>query len=124
MKMSEMQKVMGYVEERKRIDAIYWGGSFLWAGLIFVADSLGFLPQIGAGDAWSWVFFGAGVYALLGNFYRMFSDSFSRAKDWEYVWAGALMLFGLGGFTNLEISFALVLVLIGVVALGSTIVRR
>jgi hypothetical protein len=123
-KMSGIQEVVGYVEERKRIDAIYWGGSFLWAGLVFGAESLGLLPQIGNADAWSWIFFGAGLYALLGNIYRLFSASFSRAKGYEYVWAGALMLLGLGGFTNIEISFALVLVLIGVAVLGSTIILR
>jgi hypothetical protein len=82
------------------------------------------LPQIGNADTWSWIFFGAGLYALLGNIYRLFSASFSRAKGYEYVWAGALMLLGLGGFTNIEISFALVLVLIGVAVLGSTIILR
>lgn len=122
--MSEIQEVIGKVDERKRLDAIFWGGSFLWAGLVFVADSFRLLPQIGHGDAWSWIFLGAGLYALLGNLYRMFTDSFSAAQAWEYLWAGALILFGLGGFTNLEISFALVLVLIGVVVLGGVIVRQ
>jgi hypothetical protein len=122
--MSDIQRVMSDIDERKRIDAIFWGGSFLWVGLVFGADSLGFLPQIGEADAWSWVFFGAGLYGMLGNIYRIFSPTFSKAKAWEYVWAGALMLLGLGGFISLEISFAVVLVLIGVVVLGSSIIRR
>jgi hypothetical protein len=36
---------------RKRIETIYWAGVFFWAGLVFGAEALGILPQIGGASA-------------------------------------------------------------------------
>ena len=55
----EMNEV-GYTMT-KRIKGIYWATVFIWAGLVFGADSLGMLPQVGGATAWSWVFTGAGM---------------------------------------------------------------
>jgi hypothetical protein len=111
-------------EKRKRLEAIWWAGVFIWAGLIFGADSLGFLPQIGGASAWSWVFAGAGLYALVGALWRVASPDQPNPTAWDYTWAGILLIIGLGGFFNLEIGFPLILILIGVVILGSMLLRR
>jgi hypothetical protein len=111
-------------EARKRLEAMWWAGSLIWAGLVFGAESLGFLPQIGGASAWSWVFAGAGLYALLGAFWRATSPDQPNPTAWDYTWAGILLILGLGGFFNLEIAFPLILVLIGVVALGNMLLRR
>jgi hypothetical protein len=108
----------------RHLEAIYWGGVILWAGLVFGADSLGYLPQIGGADAWSWVFAGAGLYALLGGIYRLASPDWPNPTAWDYIWAGVLLIIGLGGFFNLEIAFPLILVLIGLIILGSILLRR
>jgi hypothetical protein len=111
-------------EKRKRLEAIWWAGVFIWAGLIFGADILGFLPQIGGASAWSWVFAGAGLGALLGAIFRVTSPDWPDPTAWDYIWAGILLIIGLGGFFNLEIGFPLILILIGVVILGSMLLRR
>jgi hypothetical protein len=111
-------------EQRKRLEAMWWAGVFIWAGLIFGADSLGFLPQIGGADAWSWVFAGAGLSALVGAIFRVTSPDWPDPTAWDYIWAGILLIIGLGGFFNLEIGFPLILILIGVVILGSMLLRR
>jgi hypothetical protein len=119
------------IEEKKsrkralrHLEALYLGGVIVWAGLVFGADSLGYLPQIGGGDAWSWVFAGAGLYALLGDIYRLSTPDYPNPTAWDYIWAGVLLIIGLGGFFNLEIAFPLILVLVGVVFLVNALVRH
>ena len=69
--------------ERKYLDAIFWGGVLLWAGLIFGADYFGFLPQVGSANVWSWIFLGAGVYGLLMNIVRLTTENFSNPTTWD-----------------------------------------
>ena len=109
---------------RKRIETIYWAGVFIWAGFVFGSELLGFLPQIGESSAWSWVFAGAGLLALIGNIYRAVSPDWPEATGWDYIWAVALLIIGLSGFFGLEIAFPLVLLVIGVITIVGVILRR
>ena len=34
-------------KERQRLEGLWWAVVLIWAGLIFGADSMGLLPQIG-----------------------------------------------------------------------------
>jgi len=111
-------------EGRRRIDAIYWAGVFIWAGLVFGADSLGFLPQIGGASAWSWVFAGAGLCALLGNIYRAASPDWPNPTTWDYIWAAILLIIGLGGVFNVDVGFPVILIVIGVALLANMLLRR
>lgn len=122
--MTTEQEMTSEKETRKRIDAMYWAGVFIWAGLVFGADSLGILPQIGAASAWSWVFFGAGLYALAGNFYRASSPDWPAPTAWDYIWAALLLIFGLGGIFNVDVAFPVILIVIGVAFLGGVLFRR
>ena len=110
--------------QRRRIDAIYWAGVFVWAGLVFGAESLGVLPQIGQAGAWSWVFAGAGLYALLGNIFRASAVDWPDPTTWDYIWAAILLIIGAGGFvSNADVAFPIILVIIGVAVLANTLLR-
>ena len=111
-------------ERKKSLEAMYWGGVLLWAGLVFGADSMGFLPQIGEADAWSWVFLGAGVFGMLGNLYRVTSADAPNPTTWDWSWSGIFLILGAGGFTSLNISWPLILVLVGGVILIKALVRQ
>jgi hypothetical protein len=115
----ESQKTAG-----QHMEAIFWGGVILWAGLVFGADSLGYLPQIGGAEVWSWLFLGAGVYALLLDLWRMTSPDYANPTMGDYVAAGILLLLGLGGFFDFNLSWPLILVLIGLAILGKALLRR
>ena len=110
-------------EAVRHLEAIYWGGVIIWAGLIFGADSLGYLPQIGGADAWSWVFLGAGLYALLGAFFRVTSPDYPNPTISDWVWAGVLIILGFSGFFSFNIAWPLILVLVGVAILAKTLLR-
>lgn len=122
--MSAEQEFIDRTEEKKYLDAIFWGGVLVWAGLIFGADYFGYLPQIGNAITWSWIFLGAGVYGLLINFIRIFSERISNPTSWEWIWAAIFLLFGLAGFITFSIPWWLFLILIGVAILGSAFIRR
>ena len=97
--MSTEQELTIATEEKKYIDAIFWGGAILWAGLVFGADALGYLPQIGDAIDWSWVFLGVGVYGLLLDFIRLLSTNLSNPTAWVWIWAFIFLVLGAAGLT-------------------------
>lgn len=111
-------------EERSRLEAMWWAGALIWAGLVFAADSLGLLPQIGESDAWSWVFLGAGLYGTLGNLYRVANPNSPNPTAWDTIWSGGLLIIGLAGMSPVDIFWPLILVLVGVVILAETLFQR
>jgi len=122
--MSTEQEMMERKEEKKYLDAIFWGGSLLWAGIVFGLDTLGYLPQIGDASEWSWVFLGMGVYGLLLNVIRLASASLSNASAWDWVWAIIFLLIGAAGFISVSVPWWLFLILVGAVIIGSALRGR
>lgn len=111
-------------QERQRFEALWWGGALIWAGLVFGADYLGILPQIGKADAWTWVFLGAGLYGVVGDVYRLTSPGLLNPAAWDWIWSGFLLVVGLSGVIVTDMYWPLVLVLVGAVILVNTLRRR
>lgn len=118
-----MNKFKNTMEQLGFINAIYFGGVLVWAGIVFAADSLGFLPQIGSSNAWSWIFIGAGVAALIGNLIRQASSSILNPSGFDYIFGAVLLAIGLGGFTSLYIALSVVLLLVGGAILYTALFR-
>ncbi len=59
----------------------------IWAGLVFGADSMGILPQIGSADAWSWVFLEVGLFGILGNIYPVASPNVPTPITGDWSWS-------------------------------------
>ena len=118
-----MNKFKNAMEQWGIINALYFGGVLVWAGIVFAADSLGFLPQIGSSDAWSWIFLGAGVAALIGNLIRQASSSILNPSGFDYIFGAVLLAIGLGGFTSLYIALSVVLLLVGGAILYNALFR-
>lgn len=111
-------------KERQRLEGLWWAVALIWAGAIFGADSMGFLPQIGEADAWSWIFLGAGLFGTLGNLYRVTTSDVSTPTSWDWVWSGIILILGLGGFTALDFSWPLILILVGGIILVNVLWQR
>jgi hypothetical protein len=112
-----VENMFSKIERRSKAESLYWAGVFIWAGLIFGANSLGFLPQIGNADAWSWMFLGAGLYGTSMNLYSAFMPD-SVTTTWDYIWSGFWLVLGLSGFFAVDIIWPLALVLLGIVVLA------
>jgi len=121
---SSEQEIMDGKQEKKFLDAIFWGGSLLWAGLVFGLDTFGYLPQIGEASSWSWVFLGMGVYGLLLNIIRLSSTNLSQASAWDWVWAIIFLVIGAAGFVSVSVPWWLFLILIGAVIIISSLRGR
>jgi hypothetical protein len=118
-----VEQRMNRWEERRGFEALWWAGTLLWTGLVFGADSLGWLPQIVQADAWTWVFLGAGLRGLVVTLYRQISVDALNPRTWDYLWSGFLLIVGLGGVAGVNTFWPLVLILLGVAALVSTLRR-
>jgi hypothetical protein len=110
--------------ERRRLEGLWWAVVLIWSGLVFGADSLGLVPQIGAADAWSWIFLGAGILGILGSLYRVNSPDVPTPTTWDWVWGSFCLVIGLGGFATINIAWPLILILFGGIILVSVLWRR
>jgi len=89
-------------KERQRLEGLWWAVVLIWAGLVF----------------------GAGILGLLGGLYRMSSPDAPNPTTWDWTWGGIFLILGLGGFTALNISWPLILVLVGGVILVKALGQR
>jgi hypothetical protein len=111
-------------EERKRNEGLWWAGALIWAGLVFAADSLGYLPEVGEAGAWSWVFLGAGLYGLLLDFYALIDEDRPKPRTFDWIWSSGLSVIGLAGFIALDLLWPLILVVAGGAILFNLYWRR
>lgn len=111
------EEISSWFERRANAEALYWASVLIWAGLVFAADSLGIIPQIGSAGAWSWVFFGAGLYGTLMNLYYSAMPN-TITTTWDYIWSGFWLVIGLSGFFAIDLFWPIVLVLIGAAILA------
>ncbi|MHC4433614.1 MAG: hypothetical protein ACYTBS_17375 [Planctomycetota bacterium] len=105
------------IGRRSRAEALYWAGVLIWAGLVFGADSLRLLPQIGRADAWAWVFIGAGLYGTMMNLYSSTLPD-SITTTWDWLWSGFWLVIGLSGLIAVDVFWPLVLVFVGLSVLA------
>jgi hypothetical protein len=112
-----LEKMFSESKERSRIETIYWAGVLIWAGLVFIVSSSGFLPTIGNADAWTYIIFGAGLYGTLMNVYYVSSPDTLNPRTWDWTWSGFWLIVGLGGFFTIDLFWPVVLVLFGITVL-------
>ena len=108
----------------KRLDAFFWAGALIWAGVIFAADSQGYLPQVGQANSWSWIFLGAGVIGLVLNVISQTSENYAHPTAWDWGWSVIFLVLGAAGFISFNIPGWLFLIAIGVAILFSALRPR
>ena len=108
----------------RRMDVFFWAGALIWAGVIFAADSLDLLPQIGQANSWSWIFLGAGALGLVLNFSSQSSGAYANPTAWDWGWSGFFLVIGAAGFLSFNIPGWLFLIAIGVAILVSGLTHR
>ncbi|HUV87709.1 MAG TPA: hypothetical protein VMX79_11430 [bacterium] len=110
--------------QRHRLQGLFWASVLIWAGIIFTAESTGRLPQLGHAGPWNWLFFGAGLLALLGALWRGVSPTYARPVVGNYIWAGILIIIGLSGVVAVKITWPVVLLALGIILLANALLRR
>lgn len=126
-------------EEKGRSDplrTIVWGAIFIWAGLVLLADNLGYLGGLGLrGDtvpgvfpfriaSWDLIFAGAGVIILGEVVVRLVMPSYRRHVVGSIILGFVFIGIGLGNMISWNVIWALVLIILGVVILLRALGRK
>lgn len=114
---------LSWRENRQLIGGIWWGAVLIWAGLVFIADNLGYLPQIGSADEWSWILLGAGIFALVADLWRAAAPAIVAPTIWDWIGAALLLLLGMSGFMSYAFPWPLIIIIIGLVLVSSSLLR-
>ncbi|MGD2103160.1 MAG: hypothetical protein PVG83_13085 [Acidimicrobiia bacterium] len=128
--MTDLQELISQKEdlerERKRLDAIWWAGAFIWIGVTLGAHSLELLPEIGgSSEWWPWIFSGLGVWSLLLNTIRVATDA-PNPTTWDWIWTVVFAGVAASAFVDVTVGTvgAAVLIAIGLLVLYRAVARR
>jgi hypothetical protein len=114
-------------EEKYRRDPlgpIIWAGILIWAGVVLLAENLGLLAMPNAGQilfgttavsigAWPIIAIGAGIILLIEIAIRLLVPDYRRPIGGTLFLAVILLGSGLGGIFGVEITWPLILIVLG-----------
>ena len=120
---------------RDPLGAIIFGIILIWAGLVFLAESMGWLKGISLGgllpgmevtqpEAWTIVLIGAGVILLIEIVVRLVVPAYRRPIGGTLVLAVILIGIGLGNIFTWEVVWPLIVIAIGLAVLLGGFWRR
>lgn len=118
-KSSQEEKNWDEKWRRDPVFAVSWACIFIWAGIVFLVEALGYINTLAAGlsadiNAWSFIFMGAGVIVLLGVLFRLLVPEYKRPVTGNIILGLILIGIGLGDLFNWAVVWALILILIGI----------
>ncbi len=133
----EMAQGQGRPQRGDRLSALIWALIFIWAGVVLLAENLGYLGwlQVRFSDlpgqwrmwgmeAWPLIFLGAGVLVLIEAVIRLVVPGLRRAVIGRLIFGVVLVGVGLGNLTNWALIWPALLILLGVSMLVGSFFRR
>jgi hypothetical protein len=110
---------------RDPVDAASWAAIFIWAGLVLLAENMGFWANLSPLlETWSIGFIGAGVIVLLGVLVRLLVPAYRRPVMGSLIFGAILLGIGLGELVGWVLIGPLILIAIGVGAFLRGFVSR
>jgi cation transport ATPase len=98
---------------RDPLNAAVWAVIIIWAGLVLLVNNLGLFDRFKSLDAWSFIFFGAGLILLLEVGFRQLMPAYRQPVMGSFVLAVVFLAIGLGGLVGWDIIWALALIVVG-----------
>jgi hypothetical protein len=120
------EKDQGFDEKFRRdpLAATGWALVLIWAGLVLLAENLGYLTRIAPFETWNLILIGAGVIVLLGVAIRYLVPAYRRPVGGSVILGIILLAIGLGETVGTGVVWAAALILIGVFMLLRAMVRK
>jgi hypothetical protein len=111
------------------LGAVIWALILIWAGLVFLAENLGWLTQFELDSPWGLIFIGAGLIVWLEVVLRLVMPQYRRPIVGTFIFGIILLGIGVGmafGTTPQiwSVIFALVIIAVGVAILLRGLGRR
>jgi hypothetical protein len=85
---------MGQQFKRDTLNRITWASILIFAGLVFLAQNAGYLPNIPNTGVWNWIMLGAGGLLVLEAIIRALSPN--QAEPHWFGLIGGIILIGIG----------------------------
>lgn len=119
-------------EEKWRRDPVsgaVWALILIWAGLVLLADNLGWLRtilpvRVEIMEPWPWMFLGAGVLVLLGVVVRLLVPAYRRPIGGEIILGVVFIAVGLGWWVGWELVGPAAIIGIGLAILLGGLLRK
>jgi hypothetical protein len=99
---------------RDPVSGAVWAVILMWAGLVLLANNLGFFADLAWFDAWGLILTGAGLIVLLGAAFRLLVPAYRRPVGGSLIWGAILLGLGLGDLVGASIAWPLILIAIGI----------
>src|SRR2546430_2623929 len=84
----------GEREHGDTLTRVIWASILIFVGLVFLADTTGYLPSIPNTTAWTWIMLGAGALLVLEALIRTFSVDHPQPHLFGLI--GGIVLLGIG----------------------------
>jgi len=122
---------------RDPLSAVVWAAIFIWAGLVLLAETTGYLntlnirgafaPEsrfLAGATAWSLIALGAGVIVIIEIIVRILVPAYRRPITGSLILAVILIGIGLGNLWNWDVVWPLILIILGLSILTRGLMRR
>jgi hypothetical protein len=118
------------------LSSLIWALILIWAGLVFLADNLGWLSTIPIQQTlpegfnivglstWPLIFLGAGVIVFVEALIRSFVPAYRSSSGGNFFLAAIFLGVGLSGIFGWELIWPFVLIAMGLSALAGALFRR
>jgi uncharacterized membrane protein YjjP (DUF1212 family) len=108
---------------RDPLSAIAWAAILIWAGVVFLVDSLHLLGETRL-PVWAVIFIGAGVIVLVEVLARVALPEYRQGVTGSLIGGIVFIAIGLGFLVGWQVVWPIVLIAIGLAILLGGLLRR
>jgi len=109
---------------RDPVAATGWAVILIWAGVVLLAENMGYLARLEPFEAWDLILLGAGAIVLVGAAIRYLVPAYRRPVGGSVILGIILVAIALGDTIGSGVVWAGALILIGIFMLLRAAVKR